>query len=43
MKIVSTTSTVLPPTNTGAVGKAWDQVRQASIGSADAGVQATGR
>jgi putative transposase len=26
MKIVSTTSTVLPPTNMGAVGKAWDEV-----------------
>jgi hypothetical protein len=26
MKKVSTTSTVLPPTNTGAVGKAWDEM-----------------
>ena len=26
MKRVSTTSTVLPPTDTGAVGKAWDEV-----------------
>ena len=26
MKRVSTTSTVLPPTNMGAVGKAWDEI-----------------
>ena len=26
MKRVSTTSTVLPPTNMGAVGKAWDEM-----------------